>query len=59
LTAPLSPARAYSARAYYLRSAATEDGFEGDGAEGLNDDGLVASAEACYKAWKGHFEADA
>jgi hypothetical protein len=57
LTAPLSPARAYSAR--YLRSAATEDDDEGDGAEGLNDDGLMASAEACCKAWKGHFEADA
>ena len=32
---------------------------EGDGVEGLNDEGLMASAEACYKAWKGHFETDA
>jgi hypothetical protein len=36
-----------------------EDDDEGDGVEGLNDEGLMASAEACYKAWKGHFETDA
>ena len=43
-----------------LRCPAEEDDDEGDGVEGVNDDdGLMASAEACYKAWKGHFETDA
>jgi hypothetical protein len=32
---------------------------EGNGVEGLNDEGLMASAEACYKAWKGHFKTGA
>ena len=33
-----------------------DDDDEADGVEGLNDEGLLASAEACYKALKGYFE---
>ena len=36
-----------------------DDDDEGGGVEELNDEGLLASAKACYKAWKGHFETDA
>ena len=36
-----------------------DDDDEGGSVEELNDEGLLASAEACYKAWKGHFETDA
>ena len=42
-----------------LRCPTEDDDDEGDGVEELNDEGLLASAEACYKAWKGHFETDA
>jgi hypothetical protein len=42
-----------------LRCPAEEDDGEGDGVEGLNDEGLMASAEAFYKALKGHFVTDA
>ena len=35
-----------------LRCLTEDDDDEGDGVEELNDEGLLASAEACYKARK-------